>query len=321
MSILVILEQRGNLKICGLEAASASRKVAEASGMTLNALYLGRAFDENPSVLAGLGISTLYAYENEDLHYYSNERYVHILCELARELDAKVIVCPATAVGKELCASAAARLQIELAQDCVALDWNETLKAVKPIYAGKVISDVSFSKLPGLVSLRPNTAAIERRGEDLPAIVRRDMPLIPVRSTILEVAEAMSGYVDITEAKIIVAGGRGIGGPESWPVLQDLCEALGAALGASRAAVDAGWIDASHQVGQTGKVVCPDLYIACGISGAIQHLAGMRTAKIIVAINRDPEAPIFQFCDYGIVGDLLEIVPKLAGEIRNRRTN
>lgn len=316
MSILVILEQRGELKACGLEAASAAKKVADASGMTLNALYVGKSLGDDVSALAGLGINTVYAYENDDLRYYSNERYVSILCDLAKELDAKAIIGSASSLGKEFCASAAARLGAELAQDCIGLRWDGKLVAEKPVYAGKVISEVSFCASPGFVTLRPNVMAVERDGDAAPAVEKRAMPEISLKTIIQEVIEKTSGAVELTEAKIVVSGGRGLGGPENWPVLQSLCDALGAALGASRSAVDAGWIEQANQVGQTGKVVCPDLYIACGISGAIQHLAGMRTSKIIVAINNDPEAPIFKVCDYGIVGDLLEVVPALTEEVK-----
>lgn len=319
MSILVVLEQRGNLKACGLEAASAARKAAEAAGLPLNAVYIGKSIDTEIASLAGLGINTVFAYEHEDLHHYSNERYVPILCDLAVELGAKVIIGSASALGKSFLAAAAARLQAELAQDCIGLNWDGGLKAIKPLYAGKVIANIAFTAYPCLVSLRPNAIPIVRSGGEAPQVVKRSMPEITPRTLIEEVAEGLAGAIELTEAKIVVSGGRGIGGPENWPVLQDLCDVLGAALGASRATVDAGWIAPSHQVGQTGKVVCPDVYIACGISGAIQHLAGMRTAKIIVAINNDPEAPIFQVCDYGIVGDLLEVVPKFAEAVKNAR--
>lgn len=188
--------------------------------------------------------------------------------------------------------------------------------ARKPVYAGKVLSDVRVSSSPALVSLRPNVTAVVQEGDGLPEIVRREMPEVSLRTVLKEAADAAAGTVELTEAKIIVSGGRGIGGPENWPVLQALCDALGAALGASRAAVDAGWIHHAHQVGQTGKVVSPDVYIACGISGAIQHQAGMRTSKIIVAINKDPNANIFKICDYGIVGDLFEVVPMLTEEVK-----
>ena len=311
MSVLVLLEQRGELKSCAFEAATAAGKVARAAGMPLNALYIGQSLGDQEELLAGFGIKQVFAYENTKLSHYSNDAYVPILSALSKELDAQVIIGSASALGKEYCASVAGRLGAELAQDCVAVWWDEGLKAQKPIYAGKLLSEVSLGGAPALATLRPNVLAIEREVEGAPEVVSREMPDVPLRTVLKNVVEAASGTVDLTEAKIVVSGGRGIGGPEGWPVLRELSDALGGALGASRAAVDAGWIEHAHQVGQTGKVVSPDLYIACGISGAIQHQAGMRTARIIVAINKDPEAPVFNICDYGIVGDLFDVVPVL----------
>lgn len=318
MSILVILEQRGELKKCALEAAYVAGKIAQASGMPLNAVYLGAGLTD-VSVLAGLGITNLYAYENPALAHYTSDAYVPIVADLARDLGAKVVLGSATALGKELCASVAARLDVELVQDCTELWWDHALLARKPIYAGKVISDVRLRNVPAMASLRPNVVSVTRDTSPAPALVKREMPSITSRTVVREVKQAPPGMIELTEAKIVVSGGRGIGGPEHWPVLQALCDVLGAALGASRAAVDAGWIPHAHQVGQTGKVVNPDLYIACGISGAIQHQAGMRPAKIIVGINKDPQANIFNVCDYGIVGDLFEIVPLLTEELRKAR--
>jgi electron transfer flavoprotein alpha subunit len=316
MSVLVLLEQRGALKACALEAATVARKVATAAGVELNAVYIGRALADDAAQLAGTGIKTVYAYENEQLTHYSNDGYVPIVRDLAKELNAQIIIGSASALGKELCASVAARLGIELVQDVTGITWDGALKATKPMYAGKVVSEIAVNALPALVSLRPNVVAIEKDGVAAPAVEKREMPQVSLRTVLKEAAQAAAGMVELTEAKIVVSGGRGLGGPEHWPVLQNLCDALGAALGASRAAVDAGWIHHTHQVGQTGKVVSPDLYIACGISGAIQHQAGMRTSKIIVAINKDANANIFKICDYGIVGDLFEVVPMLAEEIR-----
>lgn len=321
MSVLVLLEQRGDLKACALEAATAAGKIAKAAGMPLNAVYIGRALGDQTPQLAGLGIGTVYAYEHEDLGHYSNDGHVPIVRDLAKELDAKIIVGSASALGKELCASVAARLGVELIQDATAVAWDGALKATKPMYAGKVVAEVVAAELPVLVTLRPNVTPIVREGDALPAVEQRPMPALSLRTVLREAAEAAAGVVELTEAKIVVSGGRGLGGPEHWPVLQELCDALGAALGASRAAVDAGWIHHSHQVGQTGKVVSPDLYIACGISGAIQHQAGMRTARTIVAINKDPNANIFKICDYGIVGDLFEVVPQLAAAVRQVRAS
>lgn len=316
MSVLVLLEQRGDLKACALEAASAAHKVAQAAGMDLNAVYIGQSLADDSAQLAGLGIKTVYAYENDALKYYSNDGYVPIVRDLAQELGAKIIIGSSSALGKELCASVAARLGVELVQDAIDVQWDNGVVAKKPVYAGKVLADVRVSDDPAMVSLRPNVIAIEKSGDGVPAVEQRPMPEVSLRTVLKEAAEATAGQIELTEAKIVVSGGRGIGGPENWPVVQELVDAMGAALGASRATVDAGWIHHSHQVGQTGKVVSPDVYVACGISGAIQHQAGMRTAKIIVAINKDPNAPIFKICDYGIVGDLFEICPLLAEEVR-----
>lgn len=316
MSVLVLLEQRGELKHCAFEAATAAGKVAHAAGLELNAVYIGQSLADQVALLKGFGIKRLYAYERAELSHYSNDAYVPIVRDLAKELGATVIIGSATALGKECCASVAARLGAELVQDAVDVWWDNGIMARKPIYAGKVLSDVRITSSPALVSLRPNVTAVAREGDGQPEVVRREMPQVPLRTVLKEAAEAAAGTVELTEAKIIVSGGRGIGGPENWPLLQALCDVLGAALGASRAAVDAGWIHHAHQVGQTGKVVSPDVYFACGISGAIQHQAGMRTSKIIVAINKDANANIFKICDYGIVGDLFEIVPVLTEEVK-----
>lgn len=314
MSVLVLLEQRGELKNCAIEAAVLANKIAKKAGMDLNAVYIGQSIDDQVEELKGLGIKTVYAYENDKLAHYSSDAYVPIVRDLVQEIDAKVIIGSASAVGKEFCASLAARLGVELVQDCTEADWDNGLVAKKPVYAGKILSGIRVNSTPAMISMRPNVVAIERDGDALPETVKRDMPQLDLRAVIKDIAQAAAGTVELTEAKIIVSGGRGLGGPEHFPLLQKLCDVLGAALGASRAAVDAGWIHHAHQVGQTGKVVSPDLYIACGISGAIQHQAGMRTSRIVVAINKDPEANIFKICDYGIVGDLFEVVPILTEE-------
>lgn len=316
MSVLVLLEQRGELKNSALEAATVGNKIAKAAGMELNGVYIGRSLEDEKEKLKGLGFSKVYAYENEKLGNFSSEGYVPIVRDLAKELDAKIIIGSASLIGKALCASVAARLGTELVQDCIGLEWDNGLVAKKPVYAGKVVSDVRVKSDPAFVSLRPNVSGVEREGEDMPEIVKRDMPEFDLRTVIKDVAQAAAGSVELTEAKIVVSGGRGLGDPKHFDLLRELCDVLGAALGASRATVDAGWIHHSHQVGQTGKVVSPDVYIAVGISGAIQHQAGMRTSRIIVAINKDPEANIFKICDYGIVGDLFEVVPVLTEEAR-----
>lgn len=319
MSVLVLLEQRGTLKPTALEAATVASGIATSAGLDLNAVYIGQSLEDQAGELAGFGIKSVYAYENAQLGHYSNDTYVPIVRDLVNELGATVVVGSASAQGKELCASVAARLGVELIQDAVAVRWENGLHATKPVYAGKVVSEVTINDSPAMVSIRPNVTAVTRSGDATPEIVKRDMPEVSLRTVLKEAAEATAGTVDLTEAKIVVSAGRGVGGPENLPVVEELAKAMGAAFGASRAVVDAGWIHHSHQVGQTGKVVSPDVYVACGISGAIQHQAGMRTSRVIVAINKDPQANIFKICDYGIVGDLFEICPLLTEAVKQAK--
>lgn len=318
MGILVILEHRDDdLKACALESASMAGMIAQKAGMEVNAVYVGGAsIKKHVQQLAGFGINKIYAYETEGSLHLLNDYCKSILSDLAQELDAKVIIGSATAIGKELCASVAAKLDVELVQDCIEVDWDDTLKVKKPVFAGKIISEIGINILPAIISLRPNVFPISRNDDRTPEIIYREKHQTSISTVIKNITQQAKSGPELTEAKIVVSGGRGMGGPDNWPVLRELCNALGAALGASRAAVDADWIHHAHQVGQTGKTVSPDLYIACGISGAIQHHAGMRNSKIIVAINKDPEAEIFTFCDYGIVGDLHQVVPMLTQETR-----
>jgi electron transfer flavoprotein alpha subunit len=223
-------------------------------------------------------------------------------------------------MGKDLAPRVAARLGAGLATDCTALRAEGgQLVATRPIYAGKVLAEVTWDKPPAVASLRPKIfepappdAARSAAVEMFPAPVAE----ADLRVRTVEVKAAAQGQVDLTEAEVIVSGGRGMKGPEGYGVLEELAAALGGVVGASRAAVDAGWRPHGDQVGQTGKTVSPRLYVACGISGAIQHLAGMSGSRCVVAINKDPDAPIFKVADYGLVGDLFEIVPALAGEVR-----
>ena len=320
MGILVILEQRGSVGTSALETASAAAQLSKQSGKELYAVLLGKSLDAEVGKLAGFNIKKLFLVEDDALINASNEAYVPVIKQLAVELKTEIILGSATTLGKEICASLAGRLGVELAQDCISLDWEGACKVRRPIFAGKVIQTIKIGgPIPHIVSLRPNVFKVARDGDMAPDVEKRSMPQMSLRAKVMEVVQATAGKVDLSEAKIVVSGGRGLGGPEPFKLLQELADSLGAALGASRAAVDAGWIKHSHQVGQTGKTVNPDLYIACGISGAIQHQAGMRTSKLIVAINKDPEASIFKIADYGIVGDLFEIVPMLIAEIKKVR--
>ena len=317
MSVLVILEQRNGLKASALEATTAAGQVARAAGLPLNAAYIGPDPGNALDALAGLGVEKVLVYASADLATYAHDTYVACAQDAVGATGATVVLSSATALGKTLAASLAAKLDTELVQDAIAVAWEGgAVVAKKPLYAGKVVADLRVDASPAMVSLRPNVVAVTRDGAALPALESRAVPAVATRAKVTASQQAEGGEVDLSEAKIVVSGGRGIGGPEGWPVLRELCGTLGAALGASRAVVDAGWIHHSHQVGQTGKVVSPDVYIACGISGAIQHQAGMRTARIIVAINKDANANIFKIADYGIVGDLFEVVPQLTAEAR-----
>ena len=267
-----------------------------------------------------LGCDEVLGADDETLKDGRVEALGPLFVELAQEHEPDVIMAGASILGRDLTAWVAADLDAGLVSDCIALEVDdETVKVTRPVYAGKLLSTVFVTEGTQVISLRSRAfAQAESTGntgtaEWVDAVVDED----DIPTKVLGVEEKASG-VSLTDANIIVSGGRGVGGPEGFAPLRELAETLGAALGASRAAVDAGWIPYEHQVGQTGKTVSPDLYIACGISGAIQHQAGMRTSKVIVAINKDPDAPMFKLAQYGIVGDLFDIVPALTEEFRGR---
>jgi len=227
----------------------------------------------------------------------------------------KVVLFPATAMGIDVAPRVAARVGAGLISDITRLDVDgDRLVAVKPVYSGKALATMRFKSDIQMVTLRSNVFPMEENPSE-PEVVTLDVSGVTAAAVVTDTEVRESGKVELQEAEIIVSGGRGVKGPENFPMLQELADMLGAALGASRAAVDAGWIDHSHQVGQTGKVVSPKVYIACGISGAIQHLAGMGSSKFIIAINKDEEAPIFNVASLGVVGDLFKVVPALKEEL------
>jgi electron transfer flavoprotein alpha subunit len=246
---------------------------------------------------------------------YNAEVYAGCLARIVEDNDFSILLGTCSARGRDLFPRVAARFEAPLVNDCLGVDFVQSI-AVKPMYAGKVIARIKVTGDRQFFTLRPNVveiSAAEAAGN--PAITTVDAvetsPVLKVKDIVKSVAR----IIDLTEADIIVSGGRGIKSKDNFALLQDLAKVLGAAVGASRAAVDAGYATQDMQVGQTGKVVNPKLYIACGISGAIQHLAGMKTSRVIVAVNKDPDAPIFQKADYGIVGDLFEVVPILKQEL------
>lgn len=323
--ILVFIEERdGKIKKTSLEALGAARKLADTLKEPVLALRI--AGGEPSSNLAHYGADRIIQISHELLNSYSSEGFCAAVTEAAKKFQPRFILGAAGSMGRDLLPRVAARLGVGLAQDCIAIDVVEgqQLECVRPIYAGKAYAKVRLLLSPAMATLRPNVFSLGEpdtaRNAETESFAFELAPE-QVHGSVREMKIAEGQKIELTEANIIVSGGRGMKGPENFPLVQQLADALGGAMGASRAAVDAGWIDHQHQVGQTGKTVSPTLYIACGISGAIQHLAGMSSSKYIVAVNKDPEAPIFNIADYGIVGDLFEVLPALTQEVKNLKSS
>jgi electron transfer flavoprotein alpha subunit len=310
--VFVIAEQRdGALRKVSFELASAARKLADQTGDEVSAILLGSGIESLAAELGKFGVDKVFVGDNAALEPYVTEAHAQVVAKILKDNDASIALFGASVQGKDLSARVAAKLAGGLATDCtdVKIDGGK-LVAIRPMYAGKCFGEVAFNTTPAMASLRPNVfAAVENA--KAAAVTKVDVAVDAPKSKILEVQKDTSGKVDLTEANIIVSGGRGMKGPDEYKILEELADVLKGTVGASRAAVDAGWRPQKDQVGQTGKVVSPNLYIACGISGAIQHLAGMSSSKCIVAINKDAEAPIFTKADFGVVDDLFKVVPEL----------
>lgn len=308
--ILAIAEQTdGQFRKVTYEALSEGKKIASANGFELVAVVLGSNVAESAEALAQYGADRIIVADSPGLADFSNAAYLAVVCGLVEKEAPELVLFGATVQGKELSACLAARCDAALATDCIAISWeNGAVTATRPMYGGKVLADVQLDGSSRMVSLRPNAMKIVQ-SEGVGAIEKIEVSEVDPPVKLIE-KNMVTGKIDLTEADAVVSGGRGMGGAD-YAVIEQLAEALGGAVGASRAAVDEGWRPHADQVGQTGKVVSPSLYVACGISGAIQHLAGMSSAKVIVAINKDPEAPIFLKSDYGVVGDLFELVPAI----------
>lgn len=320
MKILVFAEQRdGVIKKSSLEAAQAAAGLASKAGGTCAALVVGSGVAAKAAEVGAYGVGRVIVVDQPDLARHSNTAVAKVIAEIAGREGADVVVLSASATGKDLAPRVAVKLGAGLAADCVAIAHDgSSVVCTRPVFAGKALVDVTVETPVKVLTLRPNvftaspgqgaatveTATVQLDAGDFGAVVTE--------------TKVASGRPDVTEADIIVSGGRGLKAPEHFRMIEDLADALGAAVGASRAVVDAGWRPHDEQVGQTGKTVAPTLYVACGISGAVQHLAGMSSSKYIVAINKDKDAPIFQVADYGIVGDVFEILPELTARIRAR---
>jgi electron transfer flavoprotein alpha subunit len=320
-AILAVCEQKhGTLRKVSREAVAAARQLADALGATVDAIVLGAAGVETAG-LAEAGADRVLVATHDTFGLYAPDGYAATIAAQAKHGGYAAVVLAATAGGKDLGPRLAVQLDTPLAMDVTAFGVEGgKVVCTRPTYAGKAIQQVVLEASPALVAIRPNTFApvAAARAGAVEAIAA-----VPgtVRVTVKEVKASAQGTLDVSEASIVVAGGRGLKGPEHFHLIEELAKAFGnAAVGASRAVVDAGWRSHGEQVGQTGKTVSPQLYIAVGISGAIQHLAGMRTAKVIVAINKDKDAPIFKVADYGVVGDAFEIVPALTEAVTRARS-
>jgi electron transfer flavoprotein alpha subunit len=319
MKLLAFAEQReGKFKKSAFEVTQTAKGIAEKLGAELVTLVIGNNIEGILPGLGAFGATRVVAAQDARLHYYSTTAYSKIVAEVAEKEQASILFFPASQMGKDLAPRVAAKLSAGMAADCVALKVESgEIIATRPVYAGKAMLNIKVTSPIKIFALRPNVfTAVSKDGGAVnvekysPQLSDADFA---AKVTGVKVAE---GRPDVTEANIIVSGGRGMKGPEHFHLIEKLADVLGGAVGVSRAVVDAGWRPHDEQVGQTGKTVSPTLYIACGISGAIQHIAGMSSSKYIVAINKDKDAPIFQIADYGIAGDLFEVLPVLTEEVK-----
>ena len=313
-AILAVLEQRnGELKRVAHEVLGAARALADGMGAEVHGLAIGPS-GMNMDGLGACGADKVLVAADDSLKLYQAHRYAYVAAKAAA--DYSVVLLAGTAMGRDLGPRIAARMGVPYVNDVKSLEGSGEVTVIRPMYSGKAIATLKIST-PCVLSVPPNAftpVEVSKAG----TVEHVSVPAAdgPARAETVNVKAPEKAVLDVAEASIVVAGGRGIKEEGGFKVLEDLAEALGGAVGASRAVVDNGWRSHSEQVGQTGKTVTPNLYFAFGISGAIQHLAGMRSSKVIVAVNKDPEAPIFRVADYGVVGDVMEVIPRLTEEIK-----
>ncbi|MDQ7821773.1 MAG: electron transfer flavoprotein subunit alpha/FixB family protein [Candidatus Eremiobacteraeota bacterium] len=302
------------------EMLGEARRLAAPGGEEVTAVLLGHSLEPLVAELEKYGTDRVFLYDHADLAEYNLQVYSKILADLIVKDPPRVMLLPANAHGRELAPSVAIKVKSGMASDCIRFSHEGAFHGIRPAYAGKVLVTLEYTgDGPSIATVRPNQLAMgELREGHKATIVKMEFEKPQgLRAKLLEVKKPEQGAtMEVTEATIVVSGGRGLGAKENFSLCESLASVLGAAVGASRMAVDAGWREHKYQVGQTGKVVTPNIYIACGISGAIQHQVGMNQSKCIVAINKDPEANIFKLADYGIVGDIFTILPLLTQECR-----
>ncbi|UYZ35371.1 electron transfer flavoprotein subunit alpha/FixB family protein [Clostridium beijerinckii] len=321
--VWVFAEQReGELQKVSLELLGEGRRIADELGVNLTALLLGSNIEGLAKTLAEHGADEVLVADDKNLEHYTTDAYTKVICDLANERKPGILFVGATFIGRDLGPRIAARLSTGLTADCTSIDVDVTngdLLATRPAFGGNLMATIACPEhRPQMATVRPGVFAKITTDPSKCKIEKVDVKLADsdVRTKVLETIKAKKDIVDIAEADFIVSGGRGVGNKENFRLLKELAEALGGTVAGSRAAVEKGWIDGAYQVGQTGKTVRPQIYIACGISGAIQHVAGMQDSDLIIAVNKDDSAPIMKIADYAIVGDLTKVVPELIAQVK-----
>ncbi len=326
--IWVFAEQKkGVVQPVVFELLGKARELADDLKTEVAAVLLGHAVRNKAPELIARGADKVYVVDSQELENFLDEPYTKILCRLIRKYRPEIVLCGATFIGRALISRVAVHLHTGLTADCTGLSIDpeqKILMQTRPAFGGNIMATIiTKNHRPQMATVRHKVMKElppdpSRQGKIIEEMM--DRPVLTSRAKILDIVEEIESTANITEADIIVSGGRGMKGPEHFKMLEELAQVLGGAVGSSRAAVDSGWMAYSHQVGQTGKTVCPKIYIACGISGQIQHLVGMQSSKIIIAINQDPHAPIFGVANYGIVGDLFQVVPLLIKKFKDLRS-
>ena len=320
--VWVFAEQReGHLEKVSLELLGEGRKIADKLGVKLTALLLGSGIKDLGKGLRNHGADEVLVVDNKELEHYTTDGYTKVICDLVNKRKPGILFIGATFIGRDLGPRVAARLETGLTADCTSLDvdiTNGNLLATRPAFGGNLMATIVCpDHRPQMATVRPGVfeKLEEEEKEGGVEEISVNLSSEDIRTKVLEIVKENKERVDISEANFIVAGGRGMGSQENFKLLYELAEALGGVVAASRAAVDKGWLDKAYQVGQTGKTVRPNIYIACGISGAIQHVAGMQDSDLIIAVNKDESAPIMKIADYGIVGDIVKVIPQMIAEV------
>ncbi|MGB2705993.1 MAG: electron transfer flavoprotein subunit alpha [Candidatus Omnitrophota bacterium] len=322
--VWVFCEQKKSvIQSVAYELLGEGRSLASKLGCKLCAVLLGEDVKKSVNELFHRGADIVYLVDSPHLKYYQDDPYTKVLIELINEYRPEVVLCGATTIGRSLIARVAVEVNTGLTADCTGLDIDPEKKLLlqtRPAFGGNIMATIiTPNHRPQMATVRHKVMQEAELNKSLKGVIIEKEykdEILSTRTSLIDIVEEMEETVNLAEADIIVSGGRGLGCPENFKVIRELALVLGGAVGSSRAAVDADWIPYSHQVGQTGKTVCPKIYIACGISGQIQHLIGMQSSKIIVAINKDPDAPIFKVATYGIIGDLFQVVPALTKKFK-----